>query len=115
MRQMFLVLAIASSAAIAAPIAKPPKYNEKALRAGLEEKLKDADSAKIKDITYSPTNNPKIWNICGSVNAKNGYGAYSGFGRFYGLVAEIEKGQPMYSISSVENDSSNRMCEHFGL
>lgn len=48
------------------------------LRAALEQSLKDQRSADYRNESLS-------WNkgvLCGEVNAKNGYGAYTGFKRF---------------------------------
>lgn len=69
----------------------PPKLDEKALRVAMEDALKDADSAKFKDIQYKAGETPGAWTMCGSVNAKNAYGGYAGFERFAGFVAKDGK------------------------
>lgn len=57
----------------------------------LASSLKDPDSAKFKDTVYYPDekNGPNESNgyVCGMVNAKNSYGAYTGFQPFYIHVA----------------------------
>jgi hypothetical protein len=45
--------------------------------------FKDPDSVKFKNLRIS---NDGYW-ICGEVNAKNSYGGYGGFRRFYALWA----------------------------
>jgi hypothetical protein len=55
--------------------------------------LKDPDSAHFRDVRVSspPTIAPKVI-VCGEVNAKNSYGGYTGFKRFFlgraGVVME---------------------------
>ncbi len=51
--------------------------------------LKDADSAKFRWMKLPDRINPKIFveEYCGLVNAKNSYGAYTGFEPFSALVA----------------------------
>jgi hypothetical protein len=39
--------------------------------------MKDPSSAQFRNVRVTPTGN-----VCGEVNAKNGYGAYAGFSRF---------------------------------
>ena len=43
--------------------------------------LKDPDSAKFREIKINEFNGGSV--ICGQINAKNSYGAYTGFKRFY--------------------------------
>lgn len=69
-----------------------------AIKTSMEDRLKDSDSAKFKDVRIS-----KDGTTCGLVNAKNSYGAYSGFepflamklssGRFYIVDISKEAGQ----------------------
>jgi len=49
----------------------------------LKDTLKDGDSAKFKDVTYV-TDKKGGGTVCGYVNAKNGFGAYSGYKMFVG-------------------------------
>ena len=116
MRKSLLVALSAFVLLGGAIAATPPKLNEKALKAALEDRLKDAESVKFKDITYSPTDSANMWNMCGQMNAKNSYGAYVGYQRFYALVAQIEKGKPPhYSVFSIEDNIATQMCAKFGL
>lgn len=47
---------------------------------GLKHFLKDSDSAKFRDVFISRYEDGVV--ACGEVNAKNSYGAYSGFSKF---------------------------------
>lgn len=47
----------------------------------VRRKLKDGDSAKFRDLVVSNSGDP-LWALCGSVNSKNGFGAYTGYKRF---------------------------------
>ncbi|HDT5990745.1 TPA: hypothetical protein QHC21_005712 [Raoultella planticola] len=46
------------------------------------QELKDPYSADVKIVKESPSHG-EVKMICGLVNAKNGYGAYMGFSKFY--------------------------------
>ena len=54
-----------------------PSLEEEA-REGLATTLKDADSAKFRNLRKDT-----FGKICGQVNSKNSYGAYAGFTHFY--------------------------------
>lgn len=47
------------------------------------ESLKDPSSAQFKNVRTSKDG----WVLCGELNAKNSYGGYTGFKRFYFLAA----------------------------
>lgn len=52
------------------------------MKALLLSSLKDPYSAEVKIVKEFPTSG-EIKILCGLVNAKNGYGGYSGFEKFY--------------------------------
>ncbi len=52
-----------------------------AAKLNVRSKLKDGDSAKFRDLFVSNSGDP-LWALCGSVNLKNGFGAYTGYKRF---------------------------------
>lgn len=61
----------------------------KASQEAVREQMKDPESARFRNI--------KVYDItvCGEVNAKNSYGGYNGFKRFFvlgGTVARVEDG-----------------------
>jgi len=62
-----------------------------ALKRSVSENLKDPDSAKFKDVGYD-TRGDK----CGMVNAKNSFGAYTGFQRFTVLKGSVSMSSEMF-------------------
>jgi hypothetical protein len=65
-------------------------YGQTQTKAALEEKLKDADSAKYKEVAAYHV--PKLgpgYAFCGKVNAKNSFGAYGGYERFVGVPGQV--------------------------
>lgn len=76
MRIMLLTLALASAPAYAD---QPATSDEQAtVIAMVKVRLKDPDSAQFRDIKRMNDGN-----FCGWVNAKNGFGGYSGFAVFF--------------------------------
>jgi hypothetical protein len=57
----------------------------------LKHYLKDVDSAKFRDVFISRTESG-LAVVCGEVNSKNSYGAYSGFTRFISSSTENQEG-----------------------
>lgn len=51
-----------------------------AIKHAMEDRLKDSDSAKLKDVRIA-----KDGTTCGLVNAKNSYGAYAGYEPFIAM------------------------------
>lgn len=110
-----LVLALVLIAAGSAYAQQPPKLNERLLKASLEDHLKDADSAKFKDLRYKSSAASGMWVMCGYVNSKNSYGAYPGYVRFAGMVAR-ESGKTAYIILRVDGDGvADEYCTSKGL
>lgn len=72
-----LMLAGIAFAALYNPVLKPI-FLENEVREILQSALKDAESAKLRKLRRTATGD-----ICGEVNAKNSYGAYSGFEPFF--------------------------------
>lgn len=91
-----------------------PRLNEAALREAMEENLKDSDSAKFKNIKHKPSGAAGMWDLCGEVNAKNSFGAYSGYSPFYG-VAMKNKGQPVHYIVLSIGEVAGQMCQEKGM
>ncbi|WEE79281.1 hypothetical protein LZ683_07895 [Comamonas testosteroni] len=105
-----ILMLLACGAAAAQPA---PKLNERLLRAALEDSLKDADSAKFKNIRYKPSE-VGLWKMCGQVNAKNGYGAYSGFERFIGFAIKNQGESLQYLVLSI-GEAAESLCAKDGL
>lgn len=63
--------------------AEPPSRADIALiEKAVKEQLRDPDSARFDwpngFVRYMPANGVETWATCGTVNAKNGYGGYTG-------------------------------------
>lgn len=70
------------------PNAPPTAYDFRVL---VEAQLKDADSAKFRnEAVYPVAGKEKAFTMCGEVNAKNSYGAYTGFKR---VIASATSGR----------------------
>jgi hypothetical protein len=71
-----------------------------ALKIAMEDRLKDAESAKYKDVRIA-----KDGTTCGLVNAKNSYGAYSGFEPFIAMKLSTGK----FFVLGVD-EASGQVC-----
>lgn len=81
------ILALALMAIAFAAVAAPRKTDNKTLLAAkalVEDRLKDAESARFKDVELRHGDTY----LCGKVNAKTSGGGYAGFKRFYVKVLE---------------------------
>lgn len=88
-----------------------PKVNERALREAMEIHLKDAPSARFKNIRQQKTEAkiPGMWDICGEVNSKNSYGGYAGFETFVGSTIKEGKEPVQYFVVRV-GGVADQMC-----
>ena len=89
----------------------PPKVVEADLRAAATS-LKDPDSAKFKDIRFTPGDSEGTWNMCGSVNSKNSYGGYGGFQTFMGMALTNGRKKPAY-VFIAYGVIADQMCEKY--
>lgn len=80
-----------------------PKVDERRLRVAFEEKLKDAESARFRDIKHASHETAGLWFVCGQVNAKNSFGAYEGFQPFYGMALKVGQDPIKYDIFAIGN------------
>ncbi|WP_050874214.1 hypothetical protein [Comamonas testosteroni] len=90
----------------------PFTADEKKVRAALEERLKDAESARVRRLHVSKVDG--TLHLCGEVNAKNSYGAYVGYEKFYGMIFPRPNGKDLYHILGV-GDASAEMCRTLGM
>lgn len=91
-----------------------PKLNEPLLREAFTQ-LKDSASAKFRDLRYA-ARVQDMWDMCGSVNAKNSFGAYTGFEPFYGLAVMTDtKPKKLAYIVMAQGDIAESMCREKGL
>lgn len=87
----------------------------KIVRAAMEEKLKDAESAKYKDVMVV---DKAIGETCGQVNAKNSYGAYQGYKWFLGmLVGKDGAGYTDGMVLQIDSEGAiaQTMCRQKGM
>lgn len=116
-----LLFALAGSAFAAS---KPVTESQlEVVRKGMEDRLKDADSAKFRNVRIG-TDSTGMKLVCGEVNAKNGFGAYVGFVAFYGAWLDpsdfTEPGHPATAMIMTVDDAANGgvaipMCKEAGL
>lgn len=61
-----------------------------AIERAVKETLKDPDSAKFGDIRAGKSRTGSV-NICGLVNARNGFGGYTGMQAFTATLGEFDR------------------------
>lgn len=108
---MYRFTALLIASALIAPQAfaqVAPKVDEKKLREALEDHLKDSESARFRGFRQSKPENG-VWTLCGEVNAKNSYGAYSGFEPFL-VIAGKEGKAPIAYVAIGVGESSGQLC-----
>lgn len=111
MLRCLMAFGVAVSFAGAASAQSAPKINEKALKAAMETKLKDAESARFRGITYYPKSDG-MWVMCGEVNAKNSMGGYAGFEPFLALAVRDDSKPPRMGYLGVRvGDVAGVMCD----
>lgn len=88
---------------------KLPVVSERELKRAMQGALKDADSAKFKDLLSKIDHSRgSIMLICGKVNAKNSFGAYSGFQPF--IAASPNEGKGLYILVGI-GDGAKEVCD----
>ena len=113
---LLLCMAVPSSATDTFD-ALPRKANSTEIRwvrAALETQLKDADSARLKGLKVitSPLGEDQDYTVCGLVNAKNGYGAYTGYSAINALLSAKRKLAYDVDIDTAQTDGVvARACE----
>ena len=117
-----LILLLAAGGLSAAPTARgraATKAEIEVLRESLQERLKDADSAKFKDVYFGKGENSNT--VCGLVNSKNSYGAYAGYSAFVGMIfpgTEESAGKPIGMVIGVDTSDSPvalTLCSNDGI
>lgn len=84
--------------------------DEKAILIDMEEKLKDASSARLKDVFFIPQSEKGSYVMCGKVNAKNSYGAYAGYESFTGMRFDRSDGKHLYVVFRIGGVSA-KFCD----
>ena len=75
--------------------------------------LKDPESAQLKNVQLTPEKSGFL--VCGEINAKNGYGGYTGFSKFAGIYfIGAKDGKPIALIVAIDSGDervADKMCE----
>lgn len=114
MNRSYIAAAVLACLASVAAAQAVPKLDENALRAVLSG-LKDPDSVKFRDVHFKATEVAGAWKMCGYLNAKNSYGAYVGYSRFYGMFLNPKGIKPQYLVMSTQDEAANQLCEKDGM
>lgn len=116
MKQTLLGVAIAFLI-VSPAIAATHKATSKELatiKQAFSDRLKDPYSVKLKDVQIKEDGT-----VCGEINAKNSYGAYTGYTRFNGVYfARDKNGNPFAMILAIDDGDSaiaQTMCTKAGL
>lgn len=106
-----LLFWVALSIAGSAMASEIPKIDEDALREAMDDVLKDSESARFRRLEiFKDKDADTLYVICGEVNAKNSYGAYSGYTPFMGFRATQTNGKVSYMILGV-SEASGMVCQ----
>lgn len=94
---IFLMVGCSSQEDLAIQVAK----------AEVAKQLKDPESAKFYDVAVvyqgSKVDYPVSMSVCGSVNGKNAFGAYSGAVRFVVKMISHKKNEPSAYLAMLDN------------
>lgn len=102
---LIALLSIASVSSVSAAGIAGTASDIKALRVAMDDKLKDSDSAKFKDVRIAGDGV-----TCGLVNSKNSYGAYSGYQPF--MAMKLSSGK--FFVLSVD-EAAGQVCASKGI
>jgi hypothetical protein len=112
------VLLLAAQSGITATPKEAPKSATSGelaiITQAFSEKLKDPFSMRLKDVRIAGVS------VCGEVNAKNSYGAYSGYTKFYGVYLDGGAGGKsaamILHIDAGSDDTvATQMCTRDGM
>jgi hypothetical protein len=83
-----------------------PEQDMQALKSAMEDRLKDAESARYKDVRIGKDG----ITTCGRVNSKNSYGAYTGYVPF--LAIKLSTGK--FLVIGID-EASETLCKEKGV
>ena len=115
LRFTFLAVMCFAGGAVMAQSAPPVRdattTEIEAIRAGMESRLLDAQSARFANVKI------KAEHMCGMVNAKNRMGAYVGYKPFSGMIFRDTTGKLLAApMGPSEHEEVDRaMCEKSGI
>lgn len=121
-RKLFIGAALALGACAGkvetTPVALTPAH-EQAVRSGIASRLKDPESAKFgPTMVASRSKETGTIRVCGTVNAKNGFGGYGGETRFVADIVDVG-GTPTFKDGTVGTPGDpfavNVLCQVAGL
>ena len=84
------------------------------IRKAMEGQLKDSYSAKFKDVRFGSGSSSNV--ICGEVNAKNSYGAYTGYVAFMAMY--LISDSPSVILLQIDDDvggGASIVCKRLGI
>jgi len=112
-----LTSALLFTSMMVAQAAEPATEDKTAIVKSVSAMLKDPYSAKFKwsEIVLLPSGLPSMskehYMYCGSVNAKNSYGAYTGYARFLVMVDHQKNSAAVLYM----DDETEQVCHKVGL
>ena len=109
MRLFLSGAALAVAQASVASVIVASKADLSGVVKAMEETLKDAASARLKDVVLISGDTPGAHTICGKVNAKNSYGAYAGYEPFMGMRLKSPNGNYSYVVLSI-SEAAGKVC-----
>jgi hypothetical protein len=81
--------------------------------AGIKARLKDPDSAKFGPMSAARSDSTGVVRVCGTVNAHNSFGGYSGSSRFVAHLTD-DAGEPRLTDAAIgisgADTAVNLMC-----
>lgn len=109
------LLVFAVTAARAADLVTLTPQQVRQVQDGVLATLKDPDSARFDHIMAAQATSDGMLTVCGLVNAKNGFGGYSGNMPFVGFL--VEKGFLLMNLSSNDTEAyaTVSVCRDRGL
>jgi len=101
---------------LSTPVPLAP-YQIAAIQEGVKAALKDPESARFGNIKAGQRSNGDVV-VCGWVNAKNGFGGYSGMEPFNGMLADPASDRFAFASAGggrYGTEAVMEMCKMFGV
>lgn len=108
-RMLLSSFALAAAQISAAGVVAASDADLSAIAVAMDEVLKDATSARLKDVVLVSGDTPGAYMVCGKVNAKNSYGAYAGYEPFMGMRLTLPEERYSYVVLGV-GEASGKVC-----
>lgn len=117
---MLLFLVSFAAAAEGAFVRPATSEEQQAVIKHIQNKARDSDSVKVRDLQVAPDGKGNLL-VCGEVNGKNGYGGFTGFQTFYGMIFPAsEKHETLAYVLGIGSTDTKRhviqqMCADAGI